>query len=84
MHPAAVVRAVTATTCTLADVLFYTACNLGQVYGYISESTVATDPCNAYINSAPESVPVCECCKLSAPISKYVMQPSCSLAPQTP
>ncbi|KAJ7904031.1 hypothetical protein B0H13DRAFT_1717272 [Mycena leptocephala] len=47
-------------------------CNLGQVYGYISESAVATDPCNAYINSAPESVPVCECCKLSAPISNII------------
>ncbi|KAJ7465100.1 hypothetical protein FB451DRAFT_1402819 [Mycena latifolia] len=48
-------------------------CNLGQVYGYISESVVAPDPCgNAYLDTAPESVSDCECCKLSAPISNII------------
>ncbi|KAJ7486264.1 hypothetical protein B0H11DRAFT_1625240, partial [Mycena galericulata] len=47
-------------------------CNLGQVYGYISESAVAPDPCNAYVNTAPDSVADCECCKLSAPISNII------------
>ncbi|KAJ7111102.1 hypothetical protein C8R44DRAFT_633577 [Mycena epipterygia] len=47
-------------------------CNLGLVYGYISESAVAPDPCDAYLNTAQENVVDCECCKLSAPISNII------------